>query len=212
MHRTSSLRVALSLSLAAAFLLAAAAESAHAQRVRANRVKLGRADQARLSRTATRFEREIRAKYTPVVDLHITQRSQDAGVRFRKVKNPRRGDSGPTVFEVTGVDKAGGEIEMVLSGGASGHVMQPKYGGRPMSVVEGYGKSDTVYLTHKRPGASRSTEVVKVQSRGLVTQEGFKVKLEKGTHHFYYFRGGPNERSGGEGSEPELRQVTIHVK
>jgi len=38
------------------------------------------------------------------------------------------------------------------------------------------------------------------------------VKLEKGTHDFFYFRGGPNEASGGEGSEPELRHVQIIVK
>ena len=55
-------------------------------------------------------------------------------------------------------------------------------------------------------------EIIKTQSRGLVTQEGFKLKLTKGTHNLFYFRGGPNERSGGVGSEPELRQVTLIVK
>jgi hypothetical protein len=211
--RTTTARLVIPVSLVVAgLLLVAGAERAEAQRLKPNKVKLTPKDKARLDRTAVRFEREIRAKFTPVADLHIAEASLNAGVRFRKVQNPRTGSQGPTVFEVTGVEKAGGEVNLVLSGGASGHVMQQKYGNRPMSVVEGYGKSDTVYLTHKAPGAARSVEVVKVQSRGLVTQEGFAVKLQKGEHVFNYFRGGPTERSGGEGSEPELRQIKVIVK
>ncbi len=207
---------AVTLLLSAVTVLAAVPE-AEANRVaptrlNPNRVRLSRNDHHRLERTAVRFEREIRQQFTPIVDLHIAEASSQAGVRWRKVQNPRIGTPGPTIFEVTGIDKAGGEIEIVMSGGASGHVMQPKYGGRSMSVVEGYGQNDTVYLTHKRPGASRSERLVQTKSRGLVTQEGFVVKLEKGTHDFYYFRGGPNESSGGEGSEPELRHVQIVVK
>jgi len=204
-------RVLVPLFLALGFV-AAAGGAARAQTLRANSVKLSAKDSARLQQTAKRFEREIRAKYTPVVDLHITEGSQAAGIRFAKVNNPRMGAKGGTVFEVTGVEKAGGQIDLVLTGGASGHVMQDHYGGRPLSVVEGYGQSDTIHLTYKAPGSSRSMEVLNVKSRGLVTQEGFTLKLGKGEHNFWYFRGGPREGSGGEGSEPELRQITFKVK
>ena len=205
---------ALALGLSAVTLLAAApeAEANRPARLNPNRVRLSQRDHHRLASTARRFESEIRQQFTPVVDLHIAEASSNAGIRWRKVQNPRFGTKGPTIFEVTGIDKAGGEIEMVLSGGASGHVMQSTYGGRPFSVVEGYGQNDTVYLTHRRPGQTRTERVVQVKSRGLVTQEGFVVKLEKGTHDFFYFRGGANESSGGEGSEPELRHVQIVVK
>lgn len=179
-------------------------------RIQAKGIKLSQRDLSHLNSVAQSFEGMIRRKFTPVVNIHATEGTQSSGVQFRMTKNPQAGDKGPTVIEVTGgADKT---VELVMSGGASGHVMQPKYGGRSMSVVEGYGKNDTVYLHHKAPGASSSKEIVKVQSRGLVTQEGFKLKLTKGTHNLFYFRGGPNERSGGVGSEPELRQVTLVVK
>lgn len=183
------------------------------QRQQNNSPRLTSRDTQRLNRTASRFVQEIRAKFTPVVDLHFTQASTDAGVRFRKISDPRTGASGPTVIKVTGVEKAGGVVHMVMSGGASGHVMQPKYGGRPMSTVEQYGKSDTVHLNHKPPGASRSTSIIQAQSEGLVTQKPFSVKLTKGTHNFFYFRSnGGMGGSGGEGSEPELRQVQLIVE
>ena len=204
------------LALSATVALGAGASAAHAQRaerVRPNNVKLTAKDNARLDRTAARFEREIRAKYTPVVDLHITEGTLARGVQFKKVQNPRLGTKGPTVFEVTGVDKAGGTVDMVMSGGASGHVMQSHYGGRPLSVVEEYGRTDQVHLTYKGPGDATSREIINTQSRGLVTQEGFSMKLGKGEHTFFYFRGKPGgEASGGEGSEPELRQVKLIVK
>ena len=212
MNRRTVLSIVLSLSAFTAFAVDAQANGRVAPRLNPNRVRLSQRDHTRLDRTARRFESEIRQQFTPVVDLHIAEASSNAGVRWRKVQDPRYGTKGPTVFEVEGIDKAGGELEIVLSGGASGHVMQQQYGGRPMSVVEGYGQNDTVYLTHRRPGQTRTERVVQVRSRGLVTQEGFNVKLEKGTHDFFYFRGGPTEGSGGEGSEPELRHVQIIVK
>jgi hypothetical protein len=197
--------------LSAVVALGAAADAAHAQRLKPNGVRISASDQYRLDYTAARFDREIRGQHTPVVDLHITEASQRAGVRWAKTQNPRYGTKGPTVFELRGVGAAGGEVDLVLSGGASGHVLQPHYGGRPFSVVEGYGKNDTVHLTLMRPGKTQSESVVRTQSRGLVTQEAFKVKLGKGEHNFYYFRTAPTESSGGEGSEPELRQVTFKV-
>jgi hypothetical protein len=211
-NRRTVLSLVLSLSAFTAFAVDAKANGPRAPRLNPNRVRLSQRDHARLDRTARRFESEIRQQFTPVVDLHIAEASSSAGVRWRKIQNPRFGTKGPTIFEVEGIDKAGGELEMVLSGGASGHVMQQQYGGRSFSVVEGYGQNDTVYLTHRRPGQTRTERVVQTRSRGLVTQEGFNVKLEKGTHDFFYFRGGPNEASGGEGSEPELRHVQIVVK
>ncbi|MBT8493976.1 MAG: hypothetical protein KJO07_13060 [Deltaproteobacteria bacterium] len=179
-------------------------------RIKATGIKLSQRDVQHLNSVASSFERMIRSKFTPVVNIHATEGTRASGVQFNVTSNPQAGAKGPTVIEVAG--GAGKEVELVMSGGASGHVMQPKYGGRSMSVVEGYGKNDTVYLHHKAPGASAAKEIVKVQSRGLVTQEGFKLKLTKGTHNLFYFRGGPNERSGGVGTEPELRQVTLVVK
>jgi hypothetical protein len=178
-------------------------------RIQAKGIKLSQRDVSHLNSVAQSFEGMIRRKFTPVVNIHLTEGSQASGVQFRMTSNPQAGAKGPTVIEVHGgADKT---VEMVMSGGASGHVMQPKYGGRSLSVVEGYGKNDTVYLHHKAPGASGTSELVKVQSRGLVTQEGFKLKLTKGEHNLFYFRGGPNERSGGVGTEPELRQVKLIV-
>lgn len=182
--------------------------SSSSEILRANKVKLSSADKSHLKQTAQRFEAEIRKKFTPVVDLHITKASRDAGVKIKTINGAYSG-SGGQHYEISGAN--GREVELVMTGGASGHVMQPKYGGVPMSTVEQYGKSDTVMLTHKAPGASGTKPVVQVPSRGLVTQEGFKVKLTKGEHTFYYFRRGPRGGSGGEGSEPELRTVKFTV-
>jgi hypothetical protein len=204
-------RVLATLVLVASAVLALGARDADAQRLRSNNVRISPADRTRLDRTAQRFDGEIRRKFTPHVDLHIAEATLDKGVVFRKTSNPRRGTKGPTVFQIYGLDQAGGELQLVLSGGVSGHVMQPTWGGRPFSVVEAYGMNDTIHLTHLAPGASQSARLLAVKSRGLVTQEGFTVKLGQGQHSFFYFRGGPNEASGGEGSEPELRRVDMIV-
>lgn len=206
----------------ASLLVAGTATTAHAQaRTQARRfgplkAALSAKDKARLQRTAARHRSEIgpftlsdgkTTGFTPVVDLHIAEASSTAGIRWKKT-NDSYLNKGPTTFEIEGIDKAGGELHLVLTGSASGHVMNPTYGGRPFSVVEDYGKNDMVYLSHRRPGKSATERVVSIKSRGLVTQEGFTVSgLEKGEHNFFYFRSGTSE-----GSEPELRQVKIIVK
>jgi hypothetical protein len=208
-HRLRAILVAL-----AAVVALGAATDANAQRLRPGPVKISARDKVRLDRLATTFEGHIRGKHTPVVDIHITEASQNAGVRFTKTSDPRyigATPAGHTTFELRGVAAAGGEVELVLSGGASGHVQQPTYGGRPFSVVQAYGRDDTIHLTQRSTGASRSSSLIRTQSRGLVTQEGFKAKLVKGENNFYYFRTASRESSGGEGSEPELRQVTFKV-
>jgi len=181
------------------------------QRIQANAVRLSMRDVAYLNSTAQRFEMEIRQSFTPVVDIHVPEAMRQAGVTMSYVNRPYSG-SGPTIIKMQGADKLNGSLELVMSGGASGHVMQPKYGGRAFSTVEQYGREDTVHLTYKQPGASSSQHVVQVKSRGLVTQEGFTVTPTKGTHNFYYFRTSANGGSGGEGSEPELRHVQIIIE
>lgn len=177
-----------------------------------NGVTLSAADHEYLDATAVRFEAEIRSKHTAVVDVRLPEGMYAKGVSASYVNSPYSG-SGPTIIKLTGAEKLGGSLELVMTGGASGHVMNPHYGGRPMSEVEKYGREDTVNLTYKKPGASQSEHVVQVQSRGLVTQEGFKINPTKGTHNLYYFRTAPSgSGSGGEGSEPELRHVQIVVE
>jgi hypothetical protein len=214
---------ALSFAVGVTLLAMAAASPAHAAgRVSPIKVKLTAKDKARLNRLALSHRQQIGPHqtstgitgFTPVVDLHIAEASSQAGVRWKKLKDPRTGIKGPTVFEVEGIDKAGGELHMVLTGSASGHVMNPHWGGRPFAEVQRYASSDIVHLTHRAPGASRTEPVVTTKSQGFVTQEGFSIALkEKGTHDFFYFRtGGNGGGSGGEGSEPELRHVQIIVK
>lgn len=231
----NALSIALGLSLVA---LAAAAPAEAAGRVGPLRAKLTPKDKARLQRLKDSHRRQIGPHthdeygrryvndagnpislgFTPVVDLHIAEASSIAGVRWKKIKDPRQsGVKGPTVFEVEGLDQAGGVLDIVMTGSASGHVHNPAWGGRPFSDVERYANSDMVHLTHKRPGAKSSESLVRIKSQGFVTQEGFSVQItEKGTHDFYYFRRAANDApgSGGgeEGSEPELRHVQIVVK
>jgi hypothetical protein len=174
------------------------------------KARLGVRDRIRLFKKARTTEAIVRGGHTPPVDLHIARASVRAGITWRKVGG---GYPDAQVFELDGVDRAGGELHLVMSAPASGHVMQKKYGGRPFSVVQDYAANDTIYLTHTGPGATTSESVLKIPSRGLVTREGFTVDIrEKGPHTFWYFRGGPNDRSGGEGSEPGLRKVTFIVK
>ncbi len=180
-------------------------------RLQPNAVRLSMSDIGYLNATAQRFEMEIRQSFTPVVDLHIPDAMRQSGVTMSYVNRPYSG-KGPTIIKLQGADKLNGPLELVMTGGASGHVMQQTYGGRPFSTVEKYGREDTVHLTYKKPGASSSEHVVQVKSRGLVTQEGFTVTPTKGTHNFYYFRTSPSGGSGGEGSEPELRHVQIIVE
>ena len=226
-------RTALSVVLGLTFI-AAAATTADAGRVSPIKAQLSPRDKARLARLKADHRRQIgphttdeygrrlvneagqpvTVGYTPVVDLHIADGS---GVRWKKLKDPRTGIKGPTVFEVEGIDAAGGEISMVLTGSASGHVMSPNWGGRPFAEVQRYANSDIVHLTHRAPGARTSTSVVRTKSQGFVTQEGFTIELkEKGTHDFFYFRraasDAPGSGGGEEGSEPELRHVQIIVK
>ncbi|HUS64887.1 MAG TPA: hypothetical protein VMZ28_10115 [Kofleriaceae bacterium] len=217
-------RTLFSFVLGLSLIAAAAATPAEAAggRVGPLKVKLTAKDQRRLSRLKADHRAQIGPHrtqtgitgFTPVVDLHIAEASSQAGVRWKKLSDPRTGTKGPTVFEVTGIDQAGGEVNMVLTGSASGHVMNPHWGGRPFAEVQRYADSDTVNLTHRAPGARTTTPVVRIKSQGFVTQEGFSVNLsEKGTHDFFYFRTGANGGgSGGEGSEPELRHVQIIVK
>jgi hypothetical protein len=236
MNRTRTLSsFVLGLSLIAA---AAATPAEAAGRVGPIKVKLTARDQARLKRLKSDHRRQIgphthdeygrryvdragnptQVGYTPVVDLPITEASSQAGVRWRKLKDPRmEGVKGPTVFEVEGIDQAGGEINMVLTGSASGHVMSENWGGRPFADVQRYADTDIVHLTHRAPGATSTTSVVRTKSQGFVTQEGFSINLsEKGTHDFYYYRrassDAPGSGGGEEESEPELRHVQIIVK
>jgi hypothetical protein len=155
--------------------------------------------------------------HTPVVDLHFVESNHGAGLRWKKTKDVYDDlangveHGGPTEIEVKGVP-ADGMVDLVMTAGASGHVLQPHWGGRPWSSVEGYGKDDTVHLVHETPDGKQS-EVVTTPSRGLVTQEGVRVNLaQKGVHTFYYFRTSPGYERTSLGSEPELRQVKITVK
>ncbi len=193
-----------------ATLAAAPSDVAAGGRVGPLKARLGLRDRIRLFKKARTTEAIIRGGHTPPVDLHIARASLRAGIRWRKLDS-RYPDA--QVFEVEGIDKAGGEIHLVMSAPASGHVMQPKYGGRPFSVVEDYAANDTIFLTHKAPGATSSERILSIPSRGLVTRHGFTVNVsEKGPHTFWYFRGGATGGSGGEGSEPGLRKVTFIVK
>ena len=222
-HTRTLLSFVLGLSLIAA--AAAAPAEASGGRVGPLRVRLTPKDSRRLARLKSDHRAQIGPHqtptgitgFTPVVDLHIAEASSQAGVRWRKTQDPRFGTKGPTIFEVEGIDKAGGEINMVLTGSASGHVMNPHWGGRPFAEVQRYADTDIVHLTHRAPGARTTTSVVRTKSQGFVTQEGFSINLsEKGTHDFYYFRraasDAPGSGGGEEGSEPELRHVQIIVK
>lgn len=228
-------RTMLAAALGLTFIVAAAAGQSEASgRVVPLKATLSAKDKARLNRlkrdhraqigphTTDEYGRRlvneqgqpVTVGYTPVVDLHIAEAS---GVRWTKKHDPRDGSKGPTVFEVEGIDKVGGEIHMVLTGSASGHVMSPNWGGRPFADVQRYADTDIVHLTHRAPGARTSTSVVRTKSHGFVTQEGFTINLkEKGTHDFFYFRraasDAPGSGGGEEGSEPELRHVQIIVK
>jgi len=188
---------------------AASAQAQARQKANAKGIKhtLTAKDKARLSRNAVRFEREIRAKYTPVVDLHIVEGNK---AQWQKTSNPRTGAKGPTIFNISGLGTSG-KLSVVGTFGASGHVMQQTYGGRPMSTVEEYGKSDLIQLTFKPAGATKSLRILNEPSRGLVTQVPVTLQLKKGKNTVYYWRKGRNGfGSGGEGSEPELRQVVFN--
>ena len=174
------------------------------------KARLGLRDKLRLWKKASAHEAVVKGGHTPPVDFHIARASVRAGVKWRKVAHASAKDA--QVFEVEGIDKAGGELHLVMTAPASGHVMQPKYGGRPWSVVEDYAANDMIYVTHKAPGGASSERILELQSRGLVTREAFTVNVrEKGPHTFWYFRGGKNA-STFEGTEPGLRKVTFIVK
>lgn len=209
MKRRHTLRIL----FAAAFLAGALAAPAAVQaggRAGPLKARLGLRDRLRLWKKASAHEAVVRDGHTPPVDFHIARASVRAGVRWRKVTRASRDQA--QVFEVEGIDQAGGELHLVMTAPASGHVMQPKYGGRPWSVVEDYAANDIIYVTHKPPGAGGSEPILELQSRGLVTREGFTANVrEKGEHTFWYFRGGRNARTF-EGTEPGLRKVTFIVK
>ena len=86
----------------AAFVALGVGVDAHAQRLKPNGVRLSANDRYRLGYTADRFVTEIRGQHTPVVDLHITEKTTDAGVRFKKVHDGYDPGHAATVFELRG--------------------------------------------------------------------------------------------------------------
>jgi hypothetical protein len=158
--------------------------------------------QGRLRQIATRFEREIRQAFTPVV--HV----MPLNGRARAVSDGY--DGNVTEIQVTGLG-ADGVLSAYGSFGASGHVMNPRYGGLSLSQVEQFGQTDTIHMSLEQPGGRNRIKVLNERSQGLVSQIPFNIKFTAPNqpHVLRYWRVGQSGHSTGEGSERELREVRL---
>jgi hypothetical protein len=158
--------------------------------------------QGRLRQIATRFEGEIRQGFTPVVNV------MPLNGRAREVSNGY--DGNVTEIHVTDLG-ADGVLSAYGSFGASGHVMNPRYGGMSLSQVEQFGRTDTIHMSLEQPGQRNRIKVLNERSQGLVSQIPFNIKFTAPNqpHVLRYWRVGQSGHSTGEGSERELREVRI---